>query len=164
MKKVFIMSCLIFAALILNGCGATGAGRAAKPNYQPFAEAGPPRPSGQSYKIKGKTYRLLDTAAGYEENGEASWYGPGFHRRKTANGERYNMNALTAAHTSLPMNTVVEVTNLENGRKVNVRINDRGPFAKNRIIDLSRQAAQAIDLGGTAQVKVKALGTAEESM
>lgn len=160
--KIFIMTGLLFAALLLNGCGLSASGLAAKPVYKPFAEAGPPRASGASYKIKGKTYKLLNTGAGYEEHGEASWYGPGFHRRKTASGERYNMNALTAAHTSLPLNTVVEVTNLENGRTVNVRINDRGPFAKGRIIDLSRQAAQVIDLGGTAQVRVKALGTAKK--
>ena len=136
-------------------------GRLTEPAYIPFAEAGPPRPSGKAYKIKGRTYRLLDTGAGYEEIGEATWYGPGFHRRTTANGERYNMNALTATHTSLPMNTVVEVTNLVNGQKVIVRINDRGPFARGRIIDLSRKAAEKIDLDGKAQVKVKALGTAK---
>jgi len=90
------------------------------------------------------------------ETGIASWYGPKFHGRTTANGERYNMNGLTAAHKTLPFNTVVRVENVENGRKVDVRINDRGPFVGNRIIDLSRRAAEEIDMigSGTAEVRV----------
>ena len=156
-----MVAVLSLTALMLSGCGSMIPGRLSEPAYIPFTDKGPPRPSGQSYKIKGRTYQLLDTAAGYEEVGEGTWYGPGFHRRTTANGERYNMNALTAAHTSLPMNTVVEVTNLENGRKVKVRINDRGPFVSGRIIDLSRKAAQKVELDGKARVKVRALGMAK---
>lgn len=161
MKKACLAIALLLTIIGLNGCGALVPGSQPGPKYVPFTETGPPRPSGKSYKIKGRTYHTLATAAGYEETGEATWYGPGFHRRKTASGERYNMNALTAAHTSLPMDTVVEVTNLENGRKVNVRINDRGPFAKGRIIDLSRKAAKTIELDGKGRVKVKALGRAK---
>lgn len=94
------------------------------------------------------------------ERGVASWYGPGFHGRYTASGERYDMWAMTAAHRSLPFGTVVEVRNLENGRSVRVKINDRGPFLKNRIIDLSRAAAEAIGLvgPGTALVELVAVG------
>lgn len=88
------------------------------------------------------------------EEGRASWYGPNFHGKLTANGERYDMRKLTAAHRTLPFNTILKVKNLDNGKEVMVRINDRGPFAKNRIIDLSRRAASKIDMigNGTAHV------------
>lgn len=90
------------------------------------------------------------------ESGVASWYGPNFHGKLTANGEQYDMHALTAAHRTLPFNTIVRVENLANGQTVNVRINDRGPFAKNRIIDLSRRAAEEIEMigPGTANVQL----------
>ena len=87
-------------------------------------------------------------------SGSASWYGPGFHGRKTANGERYNMNALTAAHRSLPFGTRVRVTNRNNGKSVVVRINDRGPYAGGRVIDLSRGAAQAVSMMGSGVIPV----------
>jgi peptidoglycan lytic transglycosylase len=95
---------------------------------------------------------------GWSERGYASWYGPQFHGRRTANGEVYDMNAMTAAHRELPFGTVVEVRNLDNGRRVQVRINDRGPFVRGRIIDLSRAAAEAIDMigSGTARVELRA--------
>ncbi len=91
------------------------------------------------------------------EVGVASWYGPTFHGKSTANGEIYNQNELTAAHKTLPFNTVVKVTNLDNGRSVIVRINDRGPYSGNRIIDLSRAAAAEIQMigPGTAQVRLE---------
>jgi rare lipoprotein A len=91
------------------------------------------------------------------EVGIASWYGPTFHGKSTANGETYNQNELTAAHKTLPFNTVVKVTNLDNGKSVTVRINDRGPYAGNRVIDLSRAAAAEIDMigPGTAQVRLE---------
>lgn len=95
------------------------------------------------------------------ERGIASWYGPGFHGNYTASGERYDMQAMTAAHRSLPFGTIVEVKNLENGRSACVRINDRGPFLKNRILDLSQAAARELGvLGpGTALVELVAVGT-----
>ena len=95
-------------------------------------------------------------AAGSEERGEASWYGHPYHGRTTASGEVYDMNELTAAHRSLPFGTRVEVTNLNNGRSVVVRINDRGPFKKGRIIDLSRSAARKLDMieAGVVPVRV----------
>ncbi len=94
---------------------------------------------------------------GYTERGSASWYGPGFHGKKTANGETYDMDELTAAHQTLPFETVIEVRNRDNGRRVRVRINDRGPFVGGRIIDLSRQAAREIDMlgPGTARVEIR---------
>ncbi len=101
----------------------------------------------------------------YRAKGEASWYGPGFHGRKTANGEKFSQNALTAAHKTLPLGTTVKVTNLENDKSVVVRINDRGPFVKGRIIDLSKGAAKEIGLigTGTAHVEVVALAAGDES-
>ncbi len=90
------------------------------------------------------------------EQGEASWYGPGFHGKTTANGETYNQNDLTAAHRTLPFNTVVRVINMDNGKAVTVRINDRGPYAHGRIIDLSQEAARRIDMinSGVAPVRL----------
>jgi rare lipoprotein A (peptidoglycan hydrolase) len=91
----------------------------------------------------------------HKEVGEASWYGPGFQGQETANGETFNQNDMTAAHPSLPMGTKAKVTNLENGKKVQVTINDRGPFAENRVIDLSRAAAKKLDMVGDGTTKVK---------
>ena len=91
----------------------------------------------------------------YMEEGTASWYGPGFHGRKTANGERFNTNDLTCAHKSLPFNTLLKVTNLENGRYTIVRVNDRGPYAHGRIIDLSNAAKTEIGMGGLAKVRIE---------
>ena len=93
----------------------------------------------------------------HKEVGEASWYGPGFQGRETANGETFDQKGMTAAHPSLPMGTKAEVTNLENGKKVEVTINDRGPYAKGRAIDLSSGAAKKLDMkkDGTAQVKIE---------
>jgi len=99
------------------------------------------------------------TGASASASGVASWYGPGFHGRKTANGERYNMNELTAAHKTLRFGTRVRVTNQNNGKSVIVRINDRGPYVGSRVIDLSKSAAQKIDMigSGTAKVKLQVL-------
>lgn len=111
---------------------------------------------GRPYKINNVWYfPKVDYA--YREQGVASWYGPGFHGRRTANGERFDQNAMTAAHRTLPMPSLVRVTNLENGRSVRVRINDRGPFARGRIIDLSRAAADSLGFRrkGVAQVLVE---------
>lgn len=92
----------------------------------------------------------------HKELGKASWYGPGFQGQETANGDTFDQKAMTAAHPSLPMGTKAEVTNLENGKKVEVKINDRGPYAKGRVIDLSSGAAKKLDMkkGGTARVKI----------
>lgn len=94
----------------------------------------------------------------HKEFGEASWYGPGFHGRETSNGEIFDQEKMTAAHPSLPMGTKAEVTNLENGKKIEVRINDRGPYVENRVIDLSSAAASKLEMkkNGVAQVKIEA--------
>lgn len=116
---------------------------------------------GKPYQIGGHWYYPSDDMD-YEETGIASWYGPTFHGKSTANGERFDENAVTAAHRTLPMPSFVEVTNLENGRKLRVKVNDRGPFAKDRIIDLSRRSAQllGIERRGTARVHVKRVHSA----
>jgi len=115
------------------------------------------------YQVAGRRYVVLASAAGYVERGVASWYGPDFHGGRTATGEIYDMNGLSGAHPTLPLPAWVEVTNLQNGRSVVVRLNDRGPFARNRIIDLSRAAAERLDMlrAGTAMVEVRSLATAE---
>ena len=112
------------------------------------------------YNVFGINYYPFIANIGDEFSGIASWYGPDFHSKKTSNGEIYNMFAMTAAHKTLPMNTMVKVDNLENGKSIIVRINDRGPFVKGRIIDLSNKAAHAIDMvrKGTAKVKITVLG------
>lgn len=111
------------------------------------------------YKVMGRWYYPLKTAEGYREKGMASWYGPDFHGKTTASGEKYDMHAFTAAHTTLPLGTRVRVTNLDNGKDVVVKITDRGPFAKSRIIDLSHAAAKALGMlsKGTGRVEVAAL-------
>lgn len=112
------------------------------------------------YNVFGIRYYPFVANVGDQFDGIASWYGPDFHAKKTSNGEIYNMYAMTAAHKTLPMNTVVRVDNLDNGRSTIVRINDRGPFVSGRIIDLSNKAAHEIDMvrKGTARVKVTVLG------
>ena len=116
------------------------------------------RKVGKPYQIKGIWYYPKDEPA-YSETGLASWYGDPFHGRKTANGETYDMNQMTAAHKTLPMPTDVRVTNLENGRSIVVTINDRGPFVHGRIIDLSRRSAQLLGVirKGTAKVRVETI-------
>jgi rare lipoprotein A len=112
------------------------------------------------YTIGSKTYYPTMVSIGETFSGVASWYGKDFHGRKTSNGEIYNMYDLTAAHKTLPMNTMVRVTHLENDKSVVVRINDRGPFVKSRIIDLSYTAAKRIDMikRGTAPVRLEVIG------
>jgi len=118
---------------------------------------------GKPYQVGGVWYYPQPDYS-YDETGIASWYGPGFHSKATANGETYDENDLTAAHKTLPMPSLVRVTNLENGRSIVVRINDRGPFVNNRIIDMSRRGAQLLgfEQNGTAKVRVQVMK--DESM
>ena len=113
------------------------------------------------YQIRGQWYRPAEQP-GYDETGTASWYGDQFNGRPTATGERFDMHALTAAHKTLPLPGLVEVTNLTNGRRIVVRVNDRGPFVDGRIIDLSRGSAEALGMlqAGVADVRVRYLGLA----
>jgi rare lipoprotein A len=118
----------------------------------------------ESYVVFGKRYYVRNSSVGYEERGIASWYGKKFHGRKTSNGEVYDMYAMTAAHKSLPLPTYVQVTNLENGRQTILRVNDRGPFHGNRLIDLSYSAARKLGIiaKGTGLVNVRALQPGEQ--
>lgn len=123
----------------------------------------PPRASRGNppeYEVMGRRYRVMDTGDNYRDTGVASWYGRKFHGRPTSSGERYDMFAMTAAHKTLPIPMWVEVTNQRNGRSVIVKVNDRGPFVDDRIIDLSYAAALELDMveAGTAPVFVRALG------
>ena len=126
----------------------------------PNTSAASQRATMRPYTINGKTYYPTTVSVGDTASGIASWYGPDFHGKKTSNGETYNMNAMTAAHKTLPMNTMVRVTNLGNGAQTTVRINDRGPFVAGRIIDLSKAAATSIGMigAGTARVKLEVVG------
>lgn len=120
---------------------------------------------GKPYTVMGQTY-YPHIDEDYEEIGMASWYGSDFHNKKTSNGETYNMNDFTAAHRTLPMPSMVRITNLENGRSIKVRINDRGPFVKNRIIDVSKRVAQELKFHtqGVTKVKVEYLKDETEKM
>lgn len=119
---------------------------------------------GKRYRIMGKSYTPKHDPD-YNQKGEASWYGPGFHGKPTANGEVFDKNAMTAAHTTLPLNSLVQVTNLNNGRTVTVRLNDRGPFLGGRIIDMSEAAATSLGFKheGVTNVRVRYLGPANPS-
>jgi len=125
------------------------------PRYEPRSRNGNP----PFYDVMGRRYFVLSSSVGYVERGVASWYGPGFHKVRTSTGEPYDMYAMTAAHKTLPLPAYVRVTNLQNGRSIVVRVNDRGPFVGNRIIDLSYTAASKLDMlrNGTAMVEVRSL-------
>jgi len=127
----------------------------AVPRDEPHSKGG----NQPSYKVFGKKYYVLNSAEGFREHGVASWYGNKFHGKRTSNGEVYDMYAMTAAHKQLPLPTYVRVTNQRNGRSVVVRVNDRGPFLKDRIIDLSYVAAKKLGMTkkGTAPVEIEAI-------
>ena len=133
------------------------AGIAAIPDAVPRIEARSRLGNPPFYNVLGRRYALLASPEGYVERGVASWYGPGFHGVSTSMGEPYDMYAMTAAHKTLPIPCYARVTNLVNGRSVVVRINDRGPFVANRLIDLSYTAAAKLDMlrAGTAMVEVR---------
>lgn len=134
----------------------------AVPRAEPRSRYGNPR----SYVVHGKRYHTLGSSRGYVERGIASWYGRKFHGRRTSSGERFDMYAMTAAHKSLPLPTYVLVTNLNNGRQAVLRVNDRGPFHPNRLIDLSYAAATKLGIvgRGTGFVEVRAVGPGTEPL
>ncbi|MDD9814851.1 MAG: septal ring lytic transglycosylase RlpA family protein [Gammaproteobacteria bacterium] len=138
---------------------------AAIPDAVPVAE---PRSANgnRPYAAFGKTYVPLQSARGFRQRGTASWYGRGFHGRRTASGERYDMFAMTAAHPTLPLPTFVRVRNIGNGLSVVVKVNDRGPFLRGRVIDLSFAAAKKLRMAaaGTAEVEVTAVFAAGDAM
>ena len=156
-------ACALALLALVGSCAETEfAVHNAKLMQEPETPAGAPQVG--LYKV-GKPYQIANVwyypreDYGYDETGIASWYGPGFHGKVTANGELYNQEAMTAAHRTLPMPSLVQVTNLENGRSIRVRVNDRGPYAHGRIIDLSKRAAELLGFHnqGTAKVRVQIL-------
>lgn len=169
-------SAIIITTFFLSACasrppadGPPAAGRNAPRNIPGDATPRPePRSrygNGPYYNVMGATYKVLDTSHGYQERGVASWYGKKFHGRMTSNQEPYDMYAMTAAHKTLPLPTYVRVRNLANNRSVVVRVNDRGPFIDNRLIDLSYAAALKLGIvrNGTGLVEITAISFDEPS-
>jgi len=165
-RRGYNLAVLLAAGTCLAAC-ATPQPRLATRLPGPTASAKPPPVAGARPKV-GKPYQVggiwyvPKEDPNYDVRGVASWYGDQFHKRPTANGEIFNMYAVSAAHTTLPLPSIVEVTNLENGRKLKVRVNDRGPFVGNRVIDLSHEAARQLgfDRKGLAKVRVRYVGPA----
>lgn len=169
-----------FAAALLAGCATAPPPREAAPpklppppgdisaipNAVPRIEPRAAHGNPPFYAVDGKRYYVLATAAGYDETGVASWYGPNFDGLRTSDGDRYDMYAMTAAHKTLPLPCYVRVTNLSNGKSIVVKVNDRGPFVSNRIIDLSYVAAAKLDMlaTGTALVEVRTITPASPSV
>jgi len=157
LKIPYRIICFLALSLLIAACSKKDG--PALPSPTPQTTTGTydgPVKIGNPYRVNGITYYPREDLY-YDVTGKASWYGPDFHGKRTANGEVYDMNEMTAAHTTLPMPTWVRVTNLENGRSVVLRVNDRGPFLKSRVIDVSRRAAQLLGFHGqgTADVRVQ---------
>ena len=163
--------CLLLIFLIFTGCSSITVERdsapskpvdiSAVPDAIPKAETRSKYGNPESYVVFGKRYYVKNDNRGFTQQGIASWYGKKFHGRRTSSGETYDMYAMTAAHKTIILPAYVEVTNLENRKKVVVKVNDRGPFHENRIIDLSYSAATKLDVvaKGTALVKIRVVGS-----
>ena len=148
-RPLLVFLVALLCAALLSGCGSRSWRKGGVPGSRP-------------YTVRGKTYSPLKSANGFVEEGTASWYGPGFHGKTTANGETYNQYAMTAAHKILPLGTRVRVTHLGNGRSLIVRINDRGPFHPGRVIDLSMAAAEKLGSKGLG-IKQVSLATMDDA-
>ncbi|WP_119392335.1 septal ring lytic transglycosylase RlpA family protein [Taklimakanibacter lacteus] len=168
MRLLVKHSALVLAiGLVVAGCSSAKKDPFAGVGSPYYSKAGPLPKGGGRYHV-GKPYEVAGVRftpkeqPNYDKTGIASWYGPQFHRRMTSNGEWFDMNELTAAHATLPLPSYAKVTNLENGRTVVVRINDRGPFVGTRIIDMSRRSAEVLDFKpkGMAKVRVQYMGPA----
>lgn len=168
--KRYLTTAAVILMTLLAGCATTPGDRApakaprslpadAVPRQEPRSKYG----NGPFYEVNGRRYQVMASSHGYQERGVASWYGEKFHGRPTSSQEPYDMHAMTAAHKTLPLPTYVRVRNLANGQSVIVRVNDRGPFVDNRIIDLSYAAATKLDMirDGTSLVEVTAIGFEE---
>jgi rare lipoprotein A len=156
--------CAICAVLLLAACGRPERAPRIGPGFENGKPVHPTVKMGDPYTVSGETY-VPHYDPEYSEEGVASWYGPGFHGKSTANGERFDTSDMTAAHRTLPLPSMVRITNLSNGKSVVARVNDRGPFSDRRIIDVSKTAAQALGMirTGTARVKVEYLPRETES-
>ncbi len=177
MIKKLQLATLLLLCFLANGCTQSNSRYAIKhdhspetipplahienitPHYEPYSRGG-----NKNYTVRGVDYKVFTGISEFTESGHASWYGNKFHGHLTANGERYNMFAMSAAHKNLPLPSYVQVTNMENNKQIIVRVNDRGPFHKGRIIDLSYAAAYKLDMlkSGTAKVKIKLLHLPEK--
>ena len=159
-RPSLLIDSLVNAALLLALVLSVPACGGKRPPVQPPSSGKKVKATQRPYTVMGRTYEPLDTHVGFSQDGIASWYGKDFHGKKTSNGETYDMHGLSAAHKTLPMGVFVRVTNKSNGEEIIVRVNDRGPFVKNRVIDLSYAAARKLgyDTIGTAPVKIEALG------
>jgi len=163
----FFSLCTILLFIVGSfGCGSKGSryGKGGDVHKKSAKKGRRIKATQRPYRIKGITYYPIPSAQGYVERGLASWYGNPFHGRKTSNGETYNMYGDTAAHKTLPMNTMLLVKNLENGRSTVVRVNDRGPFVEDRILDLSYTKAKELGVvrKGTARVEIIAMAEGED--
>lgn len=159
-RTLFVSVFALFAATQVHAAPAKTTrtvGHANKANVVPAEKLHPS--ANLSYKVAGQRYYPQTNAANFSQTGRASWYGPGFHGRRTSSGEVFDMHAMTAAHKTLPIPSYVRVTNLSNGKKVVVRINDRGPFHGDRVLDLSKGAAEKLGFvnQGHANVKIEVL-------
>ena len=174
LNKMFNWIAIICLTLIVTACSSSNSGRYtmandqapssapdvtkvedAHPKYEAYSRGG----NKSNYTVLGKSYQVMDTGKGYRSSGTASWYGSKFHGHLTSNGETYDMYSMSAAHKSLPLPSYVKVTNLANNKEVIVRVNDRGPFHEDRIIDLSYAAAHRLDMlkTGTARVAIEVI-------
>lgn len=162
MIRILTLCFGVSALLLLNACAEAELASHVVKNVPPQSKTQGNFKVGNPYKVAGKWYKPTESYT-YEESGIASWYGAEFHGKSTANGEKFDKHELTAAHRTLQLPSLVRVTNLENGRSLIVRVNDRGPFSKGRIIDVSSKAADLLGFknNGTARVKVQVL--AQES-
>ncbi|WP_130471090.1 septal ring lytic transglycosylase RlpA family protein [Candidatus Magnetaquicoccus inordinatus] len=152
---------------LINGCAMHRDPSTALPIPQPSQPAPPGIAKvGTPYTVSGVTYYPKEIGEGFAAEGIASWYGPQFHGKNTANGEKFDMNSISAAHTTLPLPMHVRVTNLHNDRWLIVRINDRGPFVRKRLLDLSKAAAEELDFldQGTTSVRIEDLSAVELSL
>jgi len=149
-RFILFLCCL----LLVSGCASKTAHVTGSPDSRKQ------KASQKPYTVMGTRYEPLPTHEGFVQSGIASWYGKDFHGKKTSNGETYDMHVMTAAHKTLPLGVFVKVRNKDNGHEAVVRVNDRGPFVKGRIIDLSYAAAKklGVDVAGTALVRIEALG------
>lgn len=163
MKKLslpVLLIILVTAGTLFTGCSSKSGMK--KPGATKYTSAARHKSTMRSYKVHGKRYHPTYVKVGQVKKGISSWYGPNFHGKQTSNGEVYNMHARTAAHKTWPMDTMVKVNNLQNGKSTIVRINDRGPFVRGRIIDCSYKAGKEIGLDrmGIAKVSVEVIGFA----
>jgi len=158
--KITALFIFLFSLIQLSGCETLCSSSSdtdnaatkipgAVPKNEPLSKSG-----NKNYVIKGKHYYVLNSAKGYHKTGEASWYGAQFHGRLTSNNESFNLNGMTAASPELPLPTYIKVKNLQNSKEVIVKVNDRGPFVGNRILDLSYAAAKKLGFTGRGTTKV----------